>query len=624
MDLFKRFLLLLCFVPGVAVAADVATTAGSNLTAWNGNIGVTNNNNWNTMMNSRNQAQGPVGEKPKADFGNCNALILRCAEPRCSGCTSIDIARPIVTGCVNTKSECKKHGTDLIEYIAAQIVSETNARLQQQDVANKAAIAKAEAQAAQSNDQIQQLQQQIGNLSNQLQQQKDNEMNEIRAALDAQRQEILAEVSRSQSETNTNAVSSGDDVLRVTDADKEAIDNNISEDVILRSKISGEILSEIDSAEDALKKLYASMQTVFRYAGCDERGENCSGPKRVKAFKQKARAFIRPYDQVAESMYNALEMALAVGVDISDVMMMLNGSCNRWGKFLCVGSGNDNKNANKHDVAFYNRNNCSNGRSVKAGIVRGGHECISGMAIPAHDDARCTLTEFVKSDGDGPGKVSSLWIAENEEGSGLVRLGCATAALDSIPMLGRVSGNGGQAIGLDVLERILAQDAPDYSMKSIYDSESDDGVNGTKYCAVSSEEQYMSLVNAVQTKKLPSKICISRKALDSRGAMQPFMMVGFRGSDLDDLFTDFYAGAADNVECTRYSGQVGSHDCVLEWKDNRCKITEGTCKFYEGVLVNETLINKIKKCLGTPGNDVVRDVNYFECFDNSGNFVEVD
>jgi hypothetical protein len=53
MKLFARFLLMvLCTMPGV-VSANVATTAGSNLTAWNGASGATNNNNWNQMMNSR-------------------------------------------------------------------------------------------------------------------------------------------------------------------------------------------------------------------------------------------------------------------------------------------------------------------------------------------------------------------------------------------------------------------------------------------------------------------------------------------------------------------------------------------------------------------------------------------
>ena len=54
----KRFLLLvLCVLPTVA-GAQVATTAGSNLTAWHGHSGSTNNNNWNTLMNNRTLVGG--------------------------------------------------------------------------------------------------------------------------------------------------------------------------------------------------------------------------------------------------------------------------------------------------------------------------------------------------------------------------------------------------------------------------------------------------------------------------------------------------------------------------------------------------------------------------------------
>ena len=88
---FKRFfILVLCVLPWVA-GANVATTAGSNLTAWNGNGGSANNNTWNTMMNSRSQ----TGSTAKADFGNCNSLILRCAQPKCAACTTMELAKPV-------------------------------------------------------------------------------------------------------------------------------------------------------------------------------------------------------------------------------------------------------------------------------------------------------------------------------------------------------------------------------------------------------------------------------------------------------------------------------------------------------------------------------------------------
>ncbi|MBQ8729076.1 MAG: hypothetical protein IJY77_02155, partial [Alphaproteobacteria bacterium] len=155
MNLLKRFLLIfLCAFPTFA-GAQVATTAGSNLTAWNGNSGATNNNNWNQLMNNRTLATGgAAGAAPTADFGNCNSLILRCAQPKCSGCTTLEIARPIVQGCVNSNESCKKYGDDLVEFISAQMVSNVVNKAQQAEIA--AQNAAAQQAAAQNTAQMQQ------------------------------------------------------------------------------------------------------------------------------------------------------------------------------------------------------------------------------------------------------------------------------------------------------------------------------------------------------------------------------------------------------------------------------------------------------------------------------------
>ena len=122
----SRFLLcalsLVC--ANTAIAAPVATTVGSNLTAYNPTSGATNNAMWNAYMNPRANTSAPT-----ADFGNCNAAIIRCAQPKCSngGCATMDVARPIVVGCVETNPSCKQYGDDLIDYIAAQLVSDANA-----------------------------------------------------------------------------------------------------------------------------------------------------------------------------------------------------------------------------------------------------------------------------------------------------------------------------------------------------------------------------------------------------------------------------------------------------------------------------------------------------------------
>ena len=110
------------------------------------------------MMNSRVTSAG-ANSGPAADYGNCNSLILRCAQPKCAGCTTMDLARSIVAGCVNSNANCKQYGNDLIEYISAQIVAGANSKMQEQQL--MAQQAAAQQAAAQNSAQMQQMQEQM-------------------------------------------------------------------------------------------------------------------------------------------------------------------------------------------------------------------------------------------------------------------------------------------------------------------------------------------------------------------------------------------------------------------------------------------------------------------------------
>ncbi|MBO5947134.1 MAG: hypothetical protein J6Q44_03250, partial [Alphaproteobacteria bacterium] len=503
MKLFKRFLLLcLCAIPTFA-QGQIATTAGSNLTAWNGNSGATNNNNWNQLMNNRTMAGG--GSGAVADFGNCNSLILRCAQPKCSGCDTLELARPIVAGCVNSNATCKKYGDDLIEFISAQLVSNANNKAQQAEFAAQQMAA--QAAAAQSNAQLQQMQQQMQQMQYEMQQQNAQQMAQMQAALDEQKALTAAAMEQATKQPDVSAsvpsVSSGG---ALTDDLVAAAEKGVDADILARKQISGQILSKIENADVALKKLKATMDTAFTYAKCDARGNNCAGPKRVKIFKEKAMAFFEPYDEIVDEAYEALEMALAVGVDVSDVIMMLSGGCNQWGKFLCTGKGE------KHTVDTYNSSTCKNGRSVKYGWVKGGQECTIGMAVPPQDDNRCTVTQLIGGAGDND-EVLREWLDENYEGDRLVRVGCATSALESIAIFGRRSSKKGATLDLDTLERIILQDAPDYVGTNKYSSGSEDAkIDRLKYCALT-PTGYQNLLTAVQSKKMPKNVCVSNEQL---------------------------------------------------------------------------------------------------------------
>ena len=573
MKLFKRFLLLcLCAIPTFA-QGQIATTAGSNLTAWNGNSGATNNNNWNQMMNNRTMAGGGTGAV--ADFGNCNSLILRCAQPKCAGCNTLELARPIVSGCVNSNATCKKYGDDLIEFISAQLVSNATNKAQQAEIA--AQTAAAQAAAAQSNAQLQQMQQQMAQMQYDMQQQNAQQMAQMQAALDEQKALTAAamEQASKQPEVASTPTPSASGNGALTDDMVAAAERGVDADILARKQISGQILSKIENAEIALKKLEATMDTAFSYAGCDSRGNNCAGPKRVKIFKEKAHAFFEPYDEIVDEAYEALEMALAVGVDVSDVIMMLSGACNQWGKFLCTGVQENGKSDTKHDIAHYkDGKSCKNGRSVKWGYVKGGQECSHGMAVPPQDDSRCTVTQLIGGAGDND-EVLREWLDENYEGDRLVRVGCATSALESIAIFGRRSSKKGATLDLDTLERIILQDAPEYAGVNRYSrSGTDADVERLKYCALT-PKGYQSLLTAVQSKKMPKNVCTTNDNLSKTFMYDGVIAAGaLKGTGLDS--TGIIA-AADEVRCGYLINNVKiESDCGLEWKEKRCVIT-GDC-----------------------------------------------
>lgn len=547
-------LLLLTFsaFSGIAGAAPVATTAGSNLTAYNSSTaGSINNNQWNSMMNNRTGG----ASAPAADFGNCNAVIMRCAQPKCAGCTSMEVAVPIVTGCVMDNATCKKHGNDLINAIAAQIVANASAN------ANAAANAASAAAAAQTSQQMAEMQAsmnaQMQQMQAAMQAQNDATVAQLQSALAEQKQMAAA----AQEELNAmQRQQIEEDATGLTSAQQEAAAKGIDADLLVREQISGQILSKLENAQTSLKQLNVTMQEAFKYAGCDTRGNNCAGPKRVKMFKDKALQFFEPYDTIVDEAYEALEMALAVGVDVSDVIMMLSGSCNKWGKFMCRTPDGEGK------YAKYDEETCPSGRSVKGGRVKGGMECTQNMTVPPQDDVACTLTSFLK-DGDD---VERQWVVEADEDDGLVRVGCATSALDSISIFGRRSSRQGTALDLDTLERIILQDAPEYIGSNRYNNlSSDPQTERLKYCALT-PAGYQRLLAAVNNKKLPAKICVSSDKLATTYKTEGSVASGtWGGSGLsagNDVVPVDCGACMGNYLNTAMNSGLG--DCKLKWVED--------------------------------------------------------
>lgn len=324
----------------------VATTAGSNLTAFNPSNSY--NNQWASMTNGRYDSTASA----KADFGNCNAIVLRCAQPKCAngGCGEMGVAAGIVSGCVKSNDKCKQYGDDLINYMTAQLVASSQAKINAanaeqlqaaQQAAEQAQVAAQQAQMAQQQqiaEMQSNMQQQMMQMQQQMAEQNAQSAQAIADALAASQQQQQQAISEMRSAATTAAQAEVTGAV-VTQEDKEAISRGVSKDALLRETISGQITTYIGDAKTSLNEVKAAMNTAFEYAGCDNRGDNCAGPKRVKKWRELAVEFIDPYDKVVDNISNALDVAQVVGADLNDIYMMLNNSCNQWGQYMCPGKG---------------------------------------------------------------------------------------------------------------------------------------------------------------------------------------------------------------------------------------------------------------------------------------------
>ena len=515
MKLIARFLLMaMAVVPFGADSAPVPTTRGNNLTAYNGASGSTNNNNWNALLNVRSGSD--TAEMPVADFGNCNALILRCAQPKCAngGCIDVNVTATIVSGCVRSNEVCAQYGDELVQYISAQLIAQSTAN------ANAASNAAASAAAQQSAQQVAAMQQQMQQMQSQMAAQNAETVAQLQSALEEQKQltaQAIAEATAARETTPVNnyvVADAGETVVApvaessvagLSTAQQIAAQNGVSADILAREQITGQIMSSIENAETQLKALKETMKDTFDYAGCDSKGNNCTGPKRVKVFKQKAMGFFEPYENVLDELYDALIMAQSVGVDITDIYMMLNDSCNVWGKYMCQ----------KGQALRYTRVTCdADGKSQEpeAGVeghnyIIGGQNCTVGKIIPVSDGGCQPLGLLQETE-----EVRYNWLNPDDGEEGLIRVGCMSDMLETSALFR--NRKKGASIDIATLERIIEQDAPSVYGARFGNSSSKTAPNpdGIKFCAVS-EKTFADLEKIVALKKLPDKVCVSENEL---------------------------------------------------------------------------------------------------------------
>ena len=485
----KILFVVCCVMPITATAAPIATTLGSNLTGYNGNSSVATNQ-WNTMTNPRANIQNTT---VKNNFGNCNALILRCATPKCAGggCADAEIAKQIVVGCVNTNASCKQYGDDLVNFISAQLVSDSVA-------AQNAAAAAATAAANQSAEQIANMQQQMQMQMAQMQEQNNAQISALQESQRAN-QEMMLSAAESAKASAPSAVDA-DTGLNATQT--AAAQSGVDAEVIQRATITGQILTGMESVDSSLNQLKTTMRDAFRYGGCNEiNGDNCTGPKRVKKFKELSMKFFDPYDALVDNLEDALLRAQSVGVDMGDIYMLLSGSCNRYAKYICMYNGETpryhQKVSSSRSKASAGGTNCDgDGKSITGNGVRGGHDCADGMVIPPEDLVACTVNE-IYNDVDGYEKVQEAWLNPDESSTGIIRVGCASDIVSS-GIFGRRARTRKSVANIDVLQYLIMQDAPNTNNEITKD-------NIKNYCSTAYLEP--KLKSATMSRSLPPEMC---------------------------------------------------------------------------------------------------------------------
>ncbi len=462
--------MLLCCAPfGAVCAAPVATTSGSNLTAFNpSNV---NNNQWAMMTNGRYDGNNTPA---KANFGNCNSVILRCAQPKCAngGCATASVAADIVDGCVKSNDSCKQYGDDLVRFMTAQLVATSTAKVKEQELAVQAAAAQAAAAAnSQSQQQMQQMQQQMQQMQQQMQQQQYESQQQLQNAL-AQQQAQSAAALNEMKTAATNAAM--EDEAGLSAYQKEAIERGINADVLERQKIAGQIRTEIEDAEVSVKAIETALKNSFDYARCDARGNNCEGPHRVKKWRELASGFIEPYNNAIDKVYEALITAQGSGIDLSQIYMMLDNSCSAWGQYMCpqmtngtiiysdVSEGQKGvpyvcpvSSAGSTKTSYENcEQQCDNKTSIEEK-----KKCLRENNCYAHC-SRCTMLKMLS----GEDAVYEGWInAENDTKDGNVTVvACASGVLDSATFFASRTRrkNGANLIDIEVLDAWINQTEP--------------------------------------------------------------------------------------------------------------------------------------------------------------------
>ena len=200
----------------------------------------------------------------------------------------------------------------------------------------------------------------------------------------------------------------------------------------------------------------------------------------------------------------------------------------------------------------------------------------------------------------------------------MIRVGCATSALDSIKLFAGRSKARAAMLDLDTLERMLNQDASEFVTTNKYTGSGNSELERLKYCALT-EKGYRNLQNAISKKRLDeAKVCVPYEQLSYTARSQGFI----RSADSSSVSVKYVPGISikqycDNTVCK--DREAGCCEFELDdgliaedykekngsWKvdaPGRCKITDGW-KWNGSHLVKKTDAEKCTESEGKWASD---------------------
>ena len=422
----------------------------------------------------------------------------------------MNVAAAIVAGCVNSNQNCKQYGDDLVQYITAQVVAQSTAKVQEQQNAVEIARAQAEASAAasaaaaeQNNAQMAAMQQQMAQMQQQMAESMTAMQEQMAATAESQNAQIQNALESRAAETSTyagastapietGAVIAGLEGLGV--AEQLAAKNGISTDILVREQMGGQIETAIEDATLKMKELKQTLDNIIEYAGCDPSVTECTGPKRVKKFKDMANEFFNPYEEVLDNMYDALILAMTLGIDVSDTIMLLSGACNIWGKYLC----DTCRSPSNDPLQGACECNTDTGGKYSNCYYRVRTDPTTGRV--AKDQPHCRLVGTINN-GE---QVWHEWIDANSGITGTTQVACASDMIDNISLFRNRRKK--TSVDIDTLRDLIAQDS--YACRTPTNNDEFNVLKhcGANRCNVSENDsaRYSQLIKAVNTRTLPA------------------------------------------------------------------------------------------------------------------------